>query len=152
LRAKARRMVQREKIGLIIVDYLQLITSISRLERHQQIAEISMSLKQIARELNVPVLALSQLSRAVESRTDQRPQLSDLRESGAIEQDADVVMFIYREERVKKETDKKGIAEIIISKQRNGPIGSFELFFWEQHTKFGNLDTVHKHDEAIPIT
>jgi replicative DNA helicase len=152
LRAKARRMVQREKIGLIIVDYLQLITSISRLERHQQIAEISMSLKQIARELNVPVLALSQLSRAVESRTDQRPQLSDLRESGAIEQDADVVIFIYREERVKKETDKKGIAEIIISKQRNGPIGSFELFFWEQHTKFGNLDTVHKHDEAIPIT
>jgi replicative DNA helicase len=152
LRAKARRMAQREKVALIIVDYLQLITSISRMERHQQIAEISMSLKQIARELDVPVLALSQLSRAVESRTDQRPQLSDLRESGAIEQDADVVMFIYREERVKKETDKKAIAEIIIAKQRNGPIGTFELRFWEQYTKFGNLDTVHQYEEATPIT
>lgn len=152
LRAKARRMAQREKLGLIIVDYLQLITSLSKTERHQQIAEISMSLKQIARELAVPVVALSQLSRAVETRTDQRPQLSDLRESGAIEQDADVVMFIYREERVKKETEKKGIAEIIIAKQRNGPIGTFELFFWEQYTKFGNYDRIHKHDEAIPLT
>jgi len=152
LRAKARRMAQREKLGLVIVDYLQLITSLSKTERHQQIAEISMSLKQIARELAVPVVALSQLSRAVETRTDQRPQLSDLRESGAIEQDADVVMFLYREERVKKETEKKGIAEIIISKQRNGPIGSFELFFWEQYTKFGNYDRIHKHDEAIPLT
>ena len=149
IRAKARRVAQKQRLGAIVVDYLQLITSMSRIDRHLQIAEISRSLKQIARELSVPVVALSQLSRAVESRTDQRPQLSDLRESGAIEQDADVVMFIYREERVKKETEKKGIAEVIVAKQRNGPIGEVELRFWEKYTKFGNLDKVHGFDETV---
>jgi len=147
LRAKARRRAQKGELGVIIVDYLQLISSLSRTERHLQIAEISRSLKQISRELNVPVIALSQLSRAVEARTDQRPQLSDLRESGAIEQDADVVMFIYREERVKKDTEKKGIAEIIIAKQRNGPIRNVELKFWEKYTKFDNLDRIHGAEE-----
>ncbi len=143
LRARARRIAQREKVGLVIVDYMQLIASTSRMERHQQIAEISNALKQLARELDVPVIALSQLSRAVESRTDQIPQLSDLRESGAIEQDADVVMFIYREERVKKDTERKGIADIIVAKQRNGPIGTIELRFWEKYTKFGSLEKSH---------
>ncbi len=150
VRAKARRVAQKMKLGAIVVDYLQLITSLSRIDRHLQIAEISRSLKQLARELSVPVIALSQLSRAVESRTNQRPQLSDLRESGAIEQDADVVMFIYREDKVKRETEKKGIAEIIIAKQRNGPIGEVELKFWEQFTKFGNLEKVHAFEEAVP--
>lgn len=149
IRAKARRIAQKQRLGAIVVDYLQLVSSMSRIDRHLQIAEISRSLKQIARELSVPVIALSQLSRAVESRTDQRPQLSDLRESGAIEQDADVVMFIYREERVKKETEKKGIAEVIVAKQRNGPIGDVELRFWEKFTKFGNLDKVHGFDETV---
>ena len=102
-------------------------------------AEISRLLKQLARELNVPVIALSQLSRAVESRTDQMPTLADLRESGSIEQDADVVMFIYREEKVKKDTEKKGIADLVVAKQRNGPIGTISLRFWEKYTKFGDL-------------
>jgi replicative DNA helicase len=150
LRAKIRRMAQKQKLGLVIVDYLQLISSLSRVDRHLQIAEISRSLKQIARELSVPVIALSQLSRAVEARTDQRPQLSDLRESGAIEQDSDVVIFLYREERVKRETERKGIADIIVSKQRNGPVGTVELRFWERFTKFGNLDRVHDFDEGMP--
>ena len=150
IRAKARRMAQKQQLGAIVVDYLQLITSLSRIDRHLQIAEISRSLKQIARELSVPVVALSQLSRAVESRNDQRPQLSDLRESGAIEQDADVVMFIYREERVKKESEKKGIAEIIVAKQRNGPTGTVELRFWEKFTKFSNLDKIHTFEETLP--
>ncbi|HSV97288.1 MAG TPA: replicative DNA helicase [Spirochaetota bacterium] len=149
IRAKARRVAQKQRLGAIVVDYMQLISSLSRMDRHLQIAEISRSLKQIARELSVPVVALSQLSRAVESRTDQRPQLSDLRESGAIEQDADVVMFIYREERVKKDSEKKGIAEVIVAKQRNGPIGDVELRFWEKFTKFGNLDKVHEFDETV---
>jgi len=144
LRTKARRMAQqRGNLGVIIVDYLQLITGTRGMDRHLQIAEVTRSLKQVARELSVPVIALSQLSRAVETRTDQRPQLSDLRESGAIEQDADIVLFIYREERVHPDTDKKGIAEVMIAKQRNGPIGSVDLLFWEQHTRFGNLDKLH---------
>ncbi len=144
VRSKARRMTQQKgSLGVIIVDYLQLITGTRGLDRHLQIAEITRSLKQIARELAVPVIALSQLSRAVETRTDQRPQLSDLRESGAIEQDADIVLFIYREDRVYPDTERKGIAELIIAKQRNGPIGSVDLLFWEQHTRFGNLDKLH---------
>jgi replicative DNA helicase len=150
IRAKARRIAQREPIGIIIVDYLQLISSTSRVDRHQQISEISRGLKLLARELQCPVLALSQLSRAVESRTDQRPQLSDLRESGAIEQDADVVMFIYREDRVKKDTERKGRADIIIAKQRNGPIGDVELLFWDKYTKFATVDKVHSYEEASP--
>ena len=148
IRAKARRLSQKMPLGLIIVDYLQLISSLLKAERHQQIAEISRMLKQLARELNVPVIALSQLSRAVESRTDQIPTLSDLRESGAIEQDADVVMFIYREEKVKKESDKKGIADIIVAKQRNGPTGIVSLRFWEKHTRFGDLAVNQNYEEA----
>jgi len=151
IRAKARRLAQKVPLGLIIVDYLQLITSLSRVDRHLQIAEISRLLKQLARELNIPVIALSQLSRAVESRADQIPTLSDLRESGAIEQDADVVMFIYREEKVKKDTEKKGIATVIVAKQRSGPIGDIDLRFWGKYTKFGNLDMDHSYEEASPV-
>ncbi|MCX7678689.1 MAG: replicative DNA helicase, partial [Spirochaetes bacterium] len=150
LRAKARRLVQREKVGAIIVDYLQLITTPTRAERHLQIAEISRALKQLSRELEVPVIALSQLSRAVEARADQRPQLSDLRESGSIEQDADVVLFIYREEKVKKDTPNKGIAEIIVAKQRNGPQGSVKLRFWERFTRFDNFKEIHDFEGAMP--
>ncbi len=147
LRTKARRMAQElGNIGVIIVDYLQLITGSRRIERHLEVAEITRSLKQLARELTIPVIAISQLSRAVESRTDQRPQLSDLRESGTIEQDADIVLFIYREDRVNPDSEKKGIAEIVIAKQRNGPIGSIDLLFWEQYTRFGNLDKLHAID------
>ena len=108
--------------------------------RQQQISDISRSLKALARELNVPVVALSQLSRAVEQRPDHRPMLSDLRESGAIEQDADVVMFIYRDDYYNKDTDKKNVAEIIIAKQRNGPVGTIELAWLPDYTKFGNME------------
>lgn len=150
LRAKARRLAQKAPLGMVMVDYLQLVSSLSRVDRHLQIAEISRMLKQLARELNVPVMAMSQLSRAVESRADQIPTLSDLRESGSIEQDADVVMFLYREERVKKESEKKGIASVIVAKQRNGPIGDVELRFWDKYTKFANLDIAHSYEEASP--
>ncbi|MCP4133324.1 MAG: replicative DNA helicase [bacterium] len=150
IRAKARRVHQKAPIGMIIIDYLQLITSRSSIARHEQVSEISRMLKQLARELRVPVIALSQLSRAVEARTDQIPTLSDLRESGAIEQDADVVMFIYREEKVKKDTEKKGIADIIVAKQRSGPVGTISLRFWEKYTKFGDLDITHSYEEASP--
>ncbi|MDY6967895.1 MAG: DnaB-like helicase C-terminal domain-containing protein, partial [Spirochaetota bacterium] len=149
LRSKARRMAQKEKLGIIIVDYLQLITSSIKMDRHLQIAEISRSLKQLSRELSVPVIALSQLSRAVETRVDQRPQLSDLRESGSIEQDADVVIFIYREEKVKKDSERKGRVDLIIAKQRNGPVGDVELKFWDQYTKFDNLDKIHEFEDTI---
>ena len=111
--------------------------------RVQEISEISRGLKQLARELNIPVVALSQLSRAVESRPDQRPKLSDLRESGSIEQDADVVMFLYREDRVRPDTPNKGIGEIIIAKHRNGPIGSISLFFEEGSASYKSLEKVH---------
>ena len=150
IRAKARRLAQKVPLGMIIVDYLQLISSLSKVDRHLQIAEISRLLKQLARELNIPVIALSQLSRAVESRTNQEPTLSDLRESGAIEQDADIVMFIYREEKVKKDSEKKGIATIMVAKQRNGPIDNVDLRFWGKYTKFGNLDVSHSYEEASP--
>jgi len=150
IRAKARRLAQRIPLGMVIVDYLQLIPSTSKVDRHLQIAEISRLLKQLARELEIPVIALSQLSRAVESRSEQIPTLSDLRESGAIEQDADVVMFIYREDKVKKESEKKGIATIIVAKQRNGPIGEIDLRFWGRYTKFGNIDVSHSYEEASP--
>ncbi len=150
VRAKARRLAQKVPLGMIIIDYLQLVTSLSRVDRHLQIGEISRLLKQLARELKVPVIALSQLSRAVESRADQIPTLSDLRESGSIEQDADVVMFIYREEKVKKDTDKKGLATVIVGKQRSGPIGDVDLRFWGKYTKFGNLEVNHTYEEASP--
>lgn len=142
LRSKCRKYKLEHNLGIIIIDYLQLMTAGGRVEsRQQEISEISRSLKALARELNVPVVALSQLSRAVESRPDHRPMLSDLRESGAIEQDADVVMFLYRDDYYNKESEKKGIAEVIIAKQRNGPIGTVELVWLPNYTKFANYDS-----------
>jgi replicative DNA helicase len=141
MRAKARRLKAEHGLGLIVVDYIQLVSGAGRIEnRQQEISSISRSLKGLAKELNVPVVALSQLSRAPEARTDKRPQLSDLRESGALEQDADVVMFIYREEEYKPTEENKGIAEIIIGKQRNGPTGSLRLAFIKEFTRFENLE------------
>ncbi len=140
MRAKARRLQAQEGLDMVIIDYLQLARSSSRSEnRQQEISEISRGLKSLAKELNVPVVALSQLSRAVENRTDKRPMLSDLRESGALEQDADVVMFIYRPEVYEDNEDNEGIAEIIIGKQRNGPIGTSRLAFVKEYTRFENL-------------
>jgi len=140
IKAKTRRLKVQYNLGLVIVDYLQLIQTGGRIEnRQQEISEISRSLKGLARELNVPVIAVSQLSRAVEQRPERRPLLSDLRESGAIEQDADLVVFIYREEYYKPKTGRKGIAEVIISKQRNGPTGKVELTFVKEYAKFENL-------------
>lgn len=140
LRSKCRKYKLEHNLELIIIDYLQLMTSNARTDsRQQEISDISRSLKALARELNVPVVVLSQLNRTVEQRPDHRPMLSDLRESGAIEQDADVVMFIYRDDYYNKDTEKRGIAEIIIAKQRNGPIGTVELIWLPDFTKFGNL-------------
>jgi replicative DNA helicase len=140
IKAKARRLKAQYDLGLILIDYLQLIQTGLRVEnRQQEISQISRSLKGLARELNIPVVAVSQLSRAVELRSNQRPRLSDLRESGALEQDADVVAFIYREEYYKPKSSKKGIAEVIISKQRNGPTGTIELAFLKEYTRFENL-------------
>ena len=140
LRSKCRKFKLEHNLGIIIIDYLQLMSGGKRSEsRQQEISEISRSLKAVARELNVPVVALSQLSRAVEQRPDHRPMLSDLRESGAIEQDADVVMFLYRDDYYNKDTDKKNIAEVIIAKQRNGPNGTVELVWLPNYTKFANM-------------
>ena len=139
LRSKCRKYKLEHNLGIVIIDYLQLMTGSKRVDsRQQEISDISRSLKSLARELNVPVVALSQLSRAVEQRPDHRPMLSDLRESGAIEQDADVVMFIYRDDYYNHDSEKKGIAEIIIAKQRNGPIGTVELVWLPDYTKFAN--------------
>lgn len=142
LRSKCRKYKLEHNLQMIIIDYLQLMSGSGRGSdsRQQEISDISRSLKALARELNVPVIALSQLSRAVEQRPDHRPMLSDLRESGAIEQDADVVMFIYRDDYYNKDTDRKGIAEIIIAKQRNGPIGTVELVWLPDYTKFANME------------
>ncbi|MDE7298571.1 MAG: replicative DNA helicase [Lachnospiraceae bacterium] len=141
LRSKCRKFKLEHRLGLVIIDYLQLMTGSGRIEsRQQEISEISRSLKALAREINCPVIALSQLSRAVEQRPDKRPMLSDLRESGAIEQDADVVMFIYRDEYYNKESERAGITEIIIGKQRNGPTGTVELAWQDQCMKFVNLE------------
>lgn len=140
LRSKCRKFKLEHNLGIIMIDYLQLMQGSKRAEsRQQEISDISRSLKEIARELQVPVVALSQLSRAVEQRPDHRPMLSDLRESGAIEQDADVVMFIYRDDYYNHDTDKKDVAEIIIAKQRNGPIGTIELAWLPRFTKFANM-------------
>lgn len=148
LRTKARREAHQRELGLVIVDYLQLMSGGMRFSgegnRVQEISEISRGLKGIARELNVPLLALSQLSRSVESRSPQIPQLSDLRESGSIEQDADVVAFIYREEYYNPETDRKNIADILIKKHRNGPTGTVELYFERDKQRFRSLDTKHQ--------
>ncbi len=139
LRSKCRKLKQQNNIGLIIIDYLQLMNSAKAVESRQQfISDVSRSLKGVARELGVPVIALSQLNRAVDARTDHKPVLADLRESGAIEQDADVVMFIYRDEYYNKETEKPGIAEIIVAKQRNGSTGSVDLVWLGKYTKFSN--------------
>ena len=142
MRAKARRLKMEVGLDMVMVDYLQLMAIKGKIEsRQQEISQISRSLKAIAKELNVPLLALSQLSRRPEQRTgDHRPQLSDLRESGAIEQDADLVMFIYRDEVYNRDSEEKGIAEIIIAKQRNGPIGDFKLVFRNDITKFFNYE------------
>jgi len=140
LRSKCRKYKLEHNLSMIIIDYLQLMSGSGRGDsRQQEISDISRALKSLARELKVPVIALSQLSRAVEQRPDHRPMLSDLRESGAIEQDADVVMFIYRDEYYNHDSEKKGIAEIIIAKQRNGPIGTIELVWLPDFTKFANL-------------
>ncbi len=143
LRSKCRKFKLEQNLGLVIIDYLQLMSASGRSEsRQQEISEISRSLKALAREINCPVVALSQLSRAVEKRDDKRPMLSDLRESGAIEQDADVVMFIYRDEYYNKESPEAGITEIIIAKQRNGPTGTVKLGWQAEYTKFVNLERV----------
>lgn len=141
LRSKCRKMKLEYGLSMIIIDYLQLMSGSGRGgdNRQQEISEISRSLKALAREMNAPVVALSQLSRACETRQDHRPMLSDLRESGAIEQDADVVMFIYRDDYYNKDTELKGVAEIIIAKQRNGPIGTINLAWLPDYTKFANM-------------
>lgn len=145
MRTKARRAAHEQPLGLIIIDYLQLMQGSGRDNgnRVQEVSEISRGLKLLARELNVPVIALSQLSRSVESRSPQIPQLSDLRESGSIEQDADIVMFIYREEYYNPDTDRKQITDIIIAKHRNGPTGKIELFFHPERLRFMSLDRKH---------
>ena len=141
LRSKCRKYKLEHDLGLIIIDYLQLMNGSGRNEsRQQEVSEISRSLKALARELNVPIIALSQLSRAVEQRPDKRPMLSDLRESGAIEQDADMVMFIYRDDYYNADSEEAGISEIIIAKQRSGPTGTVKLAWLSQYTKFANLE------------
>jgi len=141
MKAKARRLKQQHGLDMVIIDYLQLMSSPGRQEnRQQEISNISRNLKGMAKDLNVPVLALSQLSRGVEARTEHRPMLSDLRESGAIEQDADLVLFIFREEVYKPDDESvRNMAKIIIGKQRNGPIGEFDLHFHKEFTRFADL-------------
>jgi replicative DNA helicase len=145
MRAKARRLQKEHGLHLLVIDYIQLMQGRGRFEsRQQELASISRSLKGLAKELNVPIVALSQLSRAPETRSDHRPQLSDLRESGALEQDADVVMFIFRQEQYRDdegqpEQGAEGVAEIIVGKQRNGPTGTIKLAFIKEHTRFENL-------------
>jgi replicative DNA helicase len=141
MRAKARRLKAEHGLDLIVVDYLQLMRGRGEADtREQEISEISRSLKALAKELHVPVIALSQLSRAVESRSDKRPMLADLRESGAIEQDADVVLFIYRGELYHSTEENRGVAEVVIGKQRNGPVGTVQLAFMDKYTRFENLE------------
>jgi len=147
LRTKARREAHQRKLGLIVVDYLQLMSGAGRYgdsgNRVQEISEISRSLKILARELNVPIVAASQLSRSVESRSPQIPQLADLRESGSIEQDADIVGFLYREEYYNPDTDRKNITDILIKKHRNGPVKNTEVYFDREKQRFRDLDNRH---------
>jgi replicative DNA helicase len=140
LRSKARRLAAEHGVDMIVVDYLQLIASDGAESRVQELGQVTRALKALARELRVPILALSQLSRAVEQRSPHIPQLSDLRESGSIEQDADVVTFIYRDEKYNPDTDKRGVADIIVAKHRNGPTGQVQLLFLERTTKFLDLE------------
>ncbi|MDN3017817.1 replicative DNA helicase [Paenibacillus sp. BSR1-1] len=143
IRSKCRRLKQEHGIGMILIDYLQLILGSGRSgeNRQQEVSEISRSLKQLARELQIPVIALSQLSRGVEQRQDKRPMMSDIRESGSIEQDADIVAFLYRDDYYDKESEAKNIIEIIIAKQRNGPVGTVQLAFVKEYNKFVNIET-----------
>lgn len=153
IRAKCRRLKQEHGLGMILIDYLQLIQgnrSGGSENRQQEVSEISRTLKAIARELEVPVIALSQLSRGVESRQDKRPMMSDIRESGSIEQDADIVAFLYRDDYYDKESEKQNIIEIIIAKQRNGPVGTVELAFIKEYNKFVNLDRRHSESDMPP--
>ena len=142
IRAKCRKLKLEKNIGLIVIDYLQLIQGSGKrnASREQEISEISRSLKILAKELDVPVIALSQLSRAAEQRQDHKPMLSDLRESGAIEQDADIVMFLYRDDYYNPDSEKKNIAEVILAKHRAGSTGSIDLLWMGNYTKFANLD------------
>ncbi|WP_406541938.1 replicative DNA helicase [Clostridium ljungdahlii] len=145
MRSKCRRLKMEHGIDMIVVDYLQLMSGGKGSEnRQQEVSEISRSIKALAKEMECPVIALSQLSRAPEARTDHRPMLSDLRESGSIEQDADIVMFLYRDEYYDKDTEDKNVAECIIAKQRNGPTGTVKLAWMGQFSKFGNLDVIHQ--------
>jgi replicative DNA helicase len=140
LRTKARRLQAEHDLGFIVVDYLQLMQGTRTDNRVQEVSDISRGLKALARELNAPVMACAQLSRAVEQRPGNRPQLSDLRESGSIEQDADIVMFIYREEQYDRESQRKNIADVIVAKHRNGPLKDIELRFSGAQTRFANLE------------
>lgn len=140
MRTKARRLQAEHGLGLIVIDYIQLIQGRNNANRVEEVSEISRALKGLAREINVPVIALSQLSRAVENRPSKIPQLADLRESGSIEQDADVVMFVYREEYYEQDTERKNIADILVRKHRNGPVGQVELYFRPEQMKFSNLE------------
>lgn len=149
IRAKLRRLQAEHGLGLVLIDYLQLIEGSGRDSRQQEISEISRSLKLLARELHVPVIALSQLSRAVEQRQDKRPMLSDLRESGSIEQDADIVSFLYRDDYYNEESEKKNIIEVILAKHRNGPVGKVELLFLKNYNKFLSLDMRHGQEYAV---
>ncbi|QWU17357.1 primary replicative DNA helicase [Paenibacillus sophorae] len=151
IRAKCRRLKKDNGLGMILIDYLQLIQGSGRrgANRQEEVSQISRTLKQIARELEVPVIALSQLSRGVEQRQDKRPMMSDLRESGAIEQDADIVAFLYRDDYYDKESEKKNIIEVIIAKQRNGPVGTVELVFLKEFNKFVNYERSHA-DQSPP--
>ena len=152
LRAKARRLKAEKNLGLIIVDYLQLMQGPRNIEsRQQEISTISRSLKALAKELDVPVIALSQLSRAVEQRSDHRPQLSDLRESGAIEQDADVVIFLYRSWVYSREEEDKGRAQAIVAKQRNGPIGTVDLSFIDRFARFESISAFEEMESKVPF-
>ncbi|MBT2217253.1 replicative DNA helicase [Virgibacillus dakarensis] len=153
IRSKCRRLKQEHGLGMILIDYLQLIqgSGNSRENRQQEVSEISRSLKGLARELNVPLIALSQLSRGVEQRQDKRPMMSDLRESGSIEQDADIVGFLYRDDYYDQESEKQNIIEIIISKQRNGPVGTVELAFVKEYNKFVDLDHRYQESDIPPV-
>ncbi|ARC83342.1 replicative DNA helicase [Clostridium argentinense CDC 2741] len=144
MRSKCRRLKMEHGIDMILIDYLQLMSGSGGESRQQEVSEISRSIKAIAKELKCPVIALSQLSRAPEQRADHRPMLSDLRESGSIEQDADLVMFLYRDEYYDKESEDKNVAECIIAKQRNGPVGTVKLAWLGQYSKFGSLDIIHR--------
>ncbi len=152
IRSKCRRLKQEHGLGMILIDYLQLIQGSvnSKENRQQEVSEISRSLKGLARELNVPLIALSQLSRGVESRQDKRPMMSDLRESGSIEQDADIVGFLYRDDYYDQESEKQNIIEIIIAKQRNGPVGTVDLAFVKEYNKFVDLDHRYQNSDVPP--